>query len=223
MTDDKNTMLQFDSRSLSLQLSNAPIVVMVLLLSVIGTSVVEWFPLLVHWLTIQDYSLDNNVIIFSSISSSIDNAEYWRLVTPVFLHFGHFHLIFNALLFWVLGQKIEYFLGSPRLAVYIVLIAVCSNIGQYLLGGAALFGGLSGVVYGLLGFIWIHQKISPVSELSVPRGLIGLMFFWLILGISGLVNFFMDVSIANAAHAIGLASGVTLGVLHGRNRPSYLQ
>lgn len=223
MIDDKNTTPQFDGRSLNLQLSNAPVVVTVLLLSVMGASVVEWFPLLVHWLTIQDYTLDNNVIIFSSISSSIDDAEYWRLITPVFLHFGHFHLIFNALLFWVLGQKIEHFLGSPRLVVYIVLIAVSSNIGQYLLGGAALFGGLSGVVYGLLGFIWVRQKISPVPELSVPHGLIGFMFIWLILGVSGLVSFFMDVSIANAAHIIGLISGVILGSFHDRNRPSYLQ
>jgi|TARA_B110000503_G_scaffold73396_1_gene113376 GlpG protein len=223
MTGDRNTTSQLDSRSLSLQLRSAPVVMIVLLLSILGAAVVEWLPLLVHWFTIQDYSLDNNTIIFSSISSSIDNAEYWRFVTPIFLHFGHFHLIFNALLFWILGEKIEYFLGSPRLFVYITLIAISSNIAQYLLGVAALFGGLSGVVYGLLGFIWIRQKISPTSVLTVPQGLAAFMFIWLILGISGIVDFFMDASIANAAHAMGLIGGVILGVFDGRDRPSHLQ
>ncbi len=223
MTGDRNTTSQLDSRSLSLQLRSAPVVIIVLLLSILGAAVVEWLPLLVHWFTIQDYSLDNNTIIFSSISSSIDNAEYWRFVTPIFLHFGHFHLIFNALLFWILGEKIEYFLGSPRLFVYITLIAISSNIAQYLLGVAALFGGLSGVVYGLLGFIWIRQKISPTSVLTVPQGLAAFMFIWLILGISGIVDFFMDASIANAAHAMGLIGGVILGVFDGRDRPSHLQ
>jgi GlpG protein len=223
MTGERNTTSQLDSRSLSLQLRSAPVVMIVLLLSILGAAVVEWLPLLVHWFTIQDYSLDNNTIIFSSISSSIDNAEYWRFVTPIFLHFGHFHLIFNALLFWILGEKIEYFLGSPRLFVYITLIAISSNIAQYLLGVAALFGGLSGVVYGLLGFIWIRQKISPTSVLTVPQGLAAFMFIWLILGISGIVDFFMDASIANAAHAMGLIGGVILGVFDGRDRPSHLQ
>ncbi|MEJ6612852.1 MAG: rhomboid family intramembrane serine protease [Porticoccus sp.] len=223
MTGDRNTTSQLDSRSLSLQLRSAPVVMIVLLLSILGAAVVEWLPLLVHWFTIQDYSLDNNTIIFSSISSSIDNAEYWRFVTPIFLHFGHFHLIFNALLFWILGEKIEYFLGSPRLFVYITLIAISSNIAQYLLGVAALFGGLSGVVYGLLGFIWIRQKISPTPVLTVPQGLAAFMFIWLILGISGIVDFFMDASIANAAHAMGLIGGVILGVFDGRDRPSHLQ
>ena len=136
---------------------------------------------------------------------------------------GIFILIFNALLFWIVGEKIEYFLGSPRLFVYITLIAISSNIAQYLLGVAALFGGLSGVVYGLLGFIWIRQKISPTSVLTVPQGLAAFMFIWLILGISGIVDFFMDASIANAAHAMGLIGGVILGVFDGRDRPSHLQ
>ena len=64
-----------------------------------------------------------------------------------------------------------------------------SNIGQYFLGGASIFGGLSGVVYGLLGFIWVSSNIAPSSILSLPQGLIGFMLIWLFLGISGIIEF----------------------------------
>jgi GlpG protein len=132
-------------------------------------------------------------------------------VTPIFLHFGHFHLIFNTLLLWVLGQKIEYLTGSFNITVSIILIAVASNLGQYVWSGPALFGGMAGVVYGLLGYVWIRHKLAPNPILEIPKGLIGFMLFWLFLGMSGVINMFMAGSIANAAHAMGLIAGMALG------------
>ena len=221
MVDPGNVKPSFENISLLHQACNAPVVVVILLACVIGTSIVQWFPELIHLFTIQDYIFGNSAVTFNTISNTADHQEYWRFITPIFLHFGFFHLVFNALLFWVIGQKLEYLLGSLRLSGSIVFIAVTSNIGQYLENGASLFGGLSGVVYGLLGFIWISQKLSPVQVLLIPQGLFGFMMVWLILGLTGAVNLFIEASIANGAHFVGLISGIVLGAFNGLSRSGH--
>ena len=94
------------------QLRQAPIVFLLLVSSFIGTGIVEWMPSVIHYLTIQDFMTTANINSFDSIIRSINDGEIWRLVTPIFLHFSIFHLIFNSLFLWVLGQKIEYSIGS---------------------------------------------------------------------------------------------------------------
>ena len=93
----------------------------------------------------------------------------------------------------------------------VLLMAIASNLGQYLWSGPALFGGMSGVVYGLLGYIWIRNRVYPSPILSLPGGLLGFMLIWLLAGMSGFMELLMGVNIANAAHAIGLISGMVLG------------
>lgn len=208
---------QLSGQSFQQQVQRAPVVVAMLLLSILGTALMEWGETLVHWFTFQDFSFVGESIRFNTASNVMENGEYWRLITPIFLHFGHFHLIFNALLLWVLGQKIEFLVGSLNITVSIILIAVASNLGQHLWGGPSLFGGMSGVVYGLLGYVWIRHKLSPNPLLDIPKGLIVFMLFWLFLGMSGIINVFMAGSIANAAHAVGLLAGMILGGLAARS------
>jgi len=99
------------------------------------------------------------------------------------------------------------------------LMAVASNLGQYLWSGPSLFGGMSGVVYGLLGYVWIRHKVSPRPQLAIPPGLLGFMLFWLLLGMSGIIDLLMSGSIANAAHAVGLVTGMILGGWAGYSEP----
>ena len=198
------------------QLQKMPVVVSLLLLSIVGTAIVEWAFPLIHWFTFQDLSIVGQSIQFDTADNAMANGEYWRLVTPVFLHFGIFHIAFNGLWLWELGRRMEPLIGSVQMIAAVLLMAVASNLGQYLWSGPSLFGGMSGVVYGLLGYIWIRHKIAPKPILEIPRGLLGFMLFWLFLCTSGLINLFMDGSIANAAHAIGLLTGMVLGGWAGR-------
>lgn len=193
------------------QLKKMPVVSTLILLSIIGALLVEWAFPLVHWFTFQDFVIVGESIRFGVATDAMSKGEYWRLLTPIFLHFGLFHVAFNSLWMWELGRRIEPLGGSLHTVAIVLLIGFSSNLGQYLWGGPSLFGGMSGVVYGLLGYVWIRNKVSPQPVLKIPPGLLGFMLFWLVLCMSGVIGLFMSGSIANAAHLVGLLTGMILG------------
>lgn len=129
-------------------------------------------------------------------------SEFWRLVTPALIHFSLLHLVFNLLWWWYLGGLIETKLGSYKLLLLFLVAALIPNIGQFLLAGPN-FGGLSGVVYALLGYIWWTGWLSPEKELNLPKPYIGFMLAWLVVGFVPIFG----LNIANAAHLLGLAVG----------------
>lgn len=133
----------------------------------------------------------------------------WRLLTPMLLHFSVLHILFNMLWWCDLGRVIERFQSSLQLLVLTLLVAAVSNLAQFLDTGR-YFGGLSGVVYGLLGYLWLYGKVNPAAGYQLRREVVILMVGWLVLcyvGLSGIV--------ANAAHLAGLISGAVLGILVG--------
>ena len=144
------------------------------------------------------------------------NGQYWRLVTPAFLHFGWLHIAFNCLWLWELGRRVEIVIGHFNTLMLCLVIALVCNISQFVYSGAILFGGMSGVVYGLLGFAWIAALLQPRwSGMRPMQSVIVLMLGWLVVCMVGLVEALGFGSIANAAHLAGLLSGVALGALFG--------
>ena len=141
--------------------------------------------------------------------------QYWRLVTPIFLHFGWLHITFNSLWLWELGSRTEQAVGSLNILGLLLVIAILSNACQHLFGGPGLFGGMSGVVYGLLGFAWVAPQLQPRWQIQPSRPIMLFMVGWLVLCLLGLVEILGFGSIANAAHLGGLISGLVLGLLLG--------
>jgi len=158
-----------------------------------------------------DYSAATQNLSFSGIT---DN-QYWRLITPIFLHFGMLHFVFNSLWLSILGSRIEQSMGSLHLIVVVLVSGLVSNIAQYSWSGTVNFGGMSGVVYALLGYIWIKNTLVPQRLLSLPKGIVGFMVGWLFLCMTPVVTFFIGVGIANAAHLGGLFVGLLLGLAFG--------
>ncbi len=132
-------------------------------------------------------------------------AQPWRFLTPVLLHFSLMHLVFNVFWWWYLGGRIERYLGTSWLLALLLFSGVTANVAQYAVSGPN-FGGLSGVVYGLLGFCWIYS-FGRRTALWLPPGLIVFMIGWLLLGYTGV----LWVNIANEAHLAGLLSGCLAG------------
>ncbi len=132
--------------------------------------------------------------------------QLWRWVSHAVLHFSIMHIAFNLLWWWQLGGDIEQRLGSIKLLQIFVVSAALSGAGQYWIEGAN-FGGLSGVVYALVGYLWMVGFKAPQLGLSIPKPIVGFMLVWLVLGY---MQPFM--AIANTAHLVGLLSGVVLGL-----------
>ncbi|MEM8493450.1 MAG: rhomboid family intramembrane serine protease [Pseudomonadota bacterium] len=200
------------SSSFLLTLRRVPITSLLLGLSMLGFALVYLnAPLeILALLTYEPFAFEGGSPVFSAA-----NGQYWRLVTPVFLHFGWLHITFNSLWCWDLGRRIEMTLGSLNMAGLFLLTAIVGNVAQNLWAGSVLFGGLSGVVYGLLGFSWCAGFVnSRWQKLQPPGQVVFLMLLWLgfcLLDVSEVLGF----SVANAAHLGGLLSGCLAGLVFG--------
>jgi GlpG protein len=140
-------------------------------------------------------------------AEGLARGEAWRLLTPVFIHFGFLHVFFNMLWLRQLGGMIERTKGRWFLLVLVLLIGALSNSAQFFMHGA-LFGGMSGVVYGLFGYVWMRMRYTPESGLEVDPTTVALMLVWFVLCMSGLVG-----PVASWAHGVGLLVGVIFGII----------
>lgn len=136
---------------------------------------------------------------------AIRHGQVHRLVTPIFIHFHVLHLLFNMLWLRMLGGAIEMRRGSWRLALMVLFIAVTSNLAQYYYNGPA-FGGMSGVDFGLFGYLWMKSRYEPESGFYMPPQTVFLMIAWMV------YCYFGQMSIANTAHTVGLIAGCLLGL-----------
>lgn len=164
------------------------------------------------------YSLAYHGPLFEKISQ----GEAWRLFTPALLHFDLLHIFFNVLWFILLGNQIEFRIGSFRYLALILAAAIVSNTAQYLMSGP-FFMGLSGIVVAMAGFIWARQQVAPWEGYLLQRftliflaifilGMFVLQLVFFVLQLIG--KFELTIGIANTAH---LAGGM-LGYLLGRMR-----
>jgi len=201
-------------------LTRLPITMIALLLCILGTIVVRFYPDLTAWLTFQGFARLGDQLVLEPVSAAMERNEWWRLLTPVFLHFGIFHIVFNGLWLWEFGRRIELLTGSGAYLLLISGTAIGSNVGQYLWSGPSLFGGFSGVVYGLLGYIWVRNKRCPHPLLRLPGAIFPLMIGWLVICLLGVIDLFIAGGVANGAHVTGLLIGMLFGIIAGyRRRP----
>lgn len=144
--------------------------------------------------------------------TEVKSGQVWRLITPIFLHGDLLHLLFN--MYWVrtLSVPVEFRLGSGRLLWYVLLIAATSNLAQYYMSGPN-FLGMSGVVFGLFGFIWAKGRFDPGAGLAMPPNLTFFVVIYFMFCLTGALG-----PIANWAHGVGALSGIALGARPGSGR-----
>ena len=131
--------------------------------------------------------------------------EFWRYFTHALMHFSFLHILFNLLWWWYLGGAVEKRLGSGKLIVLTLISALLSGFIQHKFGGP-WFGGLSGVVYALMGYVWLRGERDPQSGIYLQRGLMTFALIWIIAGWFDLFG----MAIANGAHVAGLAVGLAM-------------
>lgn len=144
----------------------------------------------------------------------IAEGQVWRLFTPMFIHYGFLHLIFNMIWLYRLGGLIELRKSWRRLLLLVMTASPASFLAEHLWdnywfpeGVPPLPGGMSGVIYALFGYVWMKSDYEPESDLKISTDTIVFMLLWLVLCMTGLVG-----RIANAAHFAGLAFGMLVGL-----------
>lgn len=196
------------SRVFGQLLARLPITLSFIVLSIAGSLLVyvdsnfEW----VRYLTFYHFEVTG-----SSLELHRPTGQYWRLITPIFLHFGLMHIAFNMALLWFLGQRVELLQGSRVMLGISLLIGLGSNVLQAY-ADTAIFGGMSGVVYGLLGYAWIWGLMRPEKSLHVPNALLYFSVAMMIMGFVGAVGILGIGNVANVAHLGGLIMGCLIGV-----------
>lgn len=166
--------------------------------------------ILVRALTIVPLEVVGQRLVAGDLSTTLTGGQVWRLFTPALLHFGWMHLIFNMLWLWYFGRQIESIQGWRRLGLIVVVAAVVSNLAQYLTG-TVLFGGMSGVDYALLGYVWLMSRRRPGSGYFVPQMLVVFMLLWMVFTMTDLAGTIGFGNVANEAHLGGLLVGLIVG------------
>jgi GlpG protein len=156
-----------------------------------------------------------------TLFGKIRQGEVWRLYTPVLLHGNWLHILFNMAWLWLLGRQIEQRVGIFRYLVLSLIVGIIANIAQYIMSGPE-FLGYSGIVMGMVGFIWMRQKMAPWEGYPLNPTIIRFVVIYVaILLVLEMVSLGLDffhvtelyANIANTAHIIGGLAGVLLARL----------
>ena len=157
----------------------------------------------------------NGYIKFLSFDETFFNQnQWWRLITPMFLHFSFAHLAFNCLWIYILGSRIELINGQAKFLTLTLITSIGANATQYLFTELALFGGLSGVIYGLLGYCMIIEFEEKSEIYGLPPAIYLFMIVWMLLGFTGILTIFGFGEIANYAHLGGLIFGIFFAIIN---------
>ena len=96
-------------------------------------------------------------------------GEVWRYLSHTLVHLSNMHILFNLTWWWIFGGAIERQLGSIKLLQIYLLAGVITGVAQNVASGPA-FLGLSGVVYAVLGYVFVLDKLNKQTDFDLPDG-----------------------------------------------------
>ncbi|WP_052398415.1 rhomboid family intramembrane serine protease [Geomicrobium sp. JCM 19039] len=136
---------------------------------------------------------------------AIAAGEWWRLITPVFLHADLFHMLFNSFALFLFGPPIEKMVGKYRFVLFYLLTAVIANIVTFYLQPLGYrHVGASGAIYGLLG-MYVYMMIFRKELIdAASRQIVTVMV------VIGIIMTFLNPRINILAHIIGLIAGMAI-------------
>jgi membrane associated rhomboid family serine protease len=143
----------------------------------------------------------------------IAQGEWWRLLTPAFLHFGPFHLLINMYSLYFAGTLLEQVIGRWRFVLLYLASGVAGSAGALWLSPNSVTAGASGAIFGILGGLFVLERNRHIATGGQVAGLIVL----------NLVFTFAVSNISVGGHLGGLVGGIILMwlLLHARRSALY--
>jgi len=132
-------------------------------------------------------------------------TSIWRLWTPMFIHYTVLHWATNVYLWWSFASKLE---AQSRIELLSVTLftAAGGNFCQWWMQGPN-FGGLSGVAYGLMAYLWLMNRYGARESYRIDNILASLMLCLIPLSFVEL-----ELQLASYAHLGGLAFGAFMAM-----------
>lgn len=145
-------------------------------------------------------------------NAAIDNGQWWRFITPIFIHIGLIHLFFNSYALWMVGPQVEKLYGPARFVLLYVGTGVAGVAASYFYNPGVPSAGASGAIFGLFGVLLVfglryRNSIPPFFKRAVGTGVLPVIIINLIIG------FTMSQFIDNSAHLGGLLAGAALAAM----------
>jgi len=127
-------------------------------------------------------------------------GEWWRLVTPIFLHIGILHLLMNTLALFYLGMAVEKMFGRLRFIFIYMISGITGSLASFLFT-SNLSAGASGAIFGCFGALLYFGVLYPkIFFRTIGTNIIAVILLNLVLG-------FTIPGIDNAGHIGGLVGG----------------
>ncbi|MEH7482473.1 rhomboid family intramembrane serine protease [Neobacillus drentensis] len=144
----------------------------------------------------------------SGVNLYIKEGEYWRLITPTFIHSGFPHMLFNSFSLVLFGPALERMLGSGRFLFVYLLSGFIANVATLLLQPLTYTHvGSSGAIFGLFGY-YLAIIMFRKHMLSKQNSQIILT-----LCVVSLIMTFLQPNINITAHLFGLLGGFLMGAI----------
>lgn len=155
---------------------------------------------------------NTNVLITfgAKINVLIDAGQWWRLVTPMFLHLSFEHILLNMVTLYFLGLQIEVLFGHWRFLVLFLVSGIGGNLASFAFDPNALSAGASTAIFGLFGaFLMLGESFRQnVYIRQMTRT------FLLFIGFNLVFGFFTP-GVDIAGHIGGLLTGFLMGYIVG--------
>jgi rhomboid protease GluP len=150
-------------------------------------------------------------------NAAIAEGEWWRFITPIFIHIGLLHLLFNSYALWMVGPQVEKLYGSASFVILYVVTGIAGVVGSYVYHPYSISAGASGAIFGLFGVLLVfgiryRNSIPPDFKRAVGTGVLPVIAINLIIG-------FTIPAIDNSAHIAGLISGALLALVVPFHKP----
>jgi rhomboid protease GluP len=172
--------------------------------------------LIMTWQSGSLFDPGNGSILMNGAKDSVAivNGEYWRFVTPIFIHIGLIHYLFNSYILYYIGNQLEGLLGAKRYLIVFIGAGILGNVASAIVS-PVMSAGASSSIFGLLGCGFYLERTFRKKFAGDPAMKSGNKAYAMTILINLVFGFFVPF-IDNAAHIGGLIGGflLTVGMIH---------